>query len=216
MRYFLNLTSSFGLLHWLYGATLCKFYPLETFLMGLWHPHTAKACEFPASLIAPSSCNLKVLFHPPPSLSGRLSGLNSSISCGPMLMISSQCLGISHSFHTWRSGFSAQMIVRFGYGASHCINGTFSITRDEDALKDVSTLDWYYVIRSKQPADQGSVGVIHRRYKHLARVEWAIRTMKSDTIDLIPVSARKKIRTRGHTWTFVNKLHYRAYMYSEV
>ncbi|MCL4452381.1 MAG: hypothetical protein M1327_07160 [Candidatus Thermoplasmatota archaeon] len=91
------------------------------------------------------------------------------------------------------------MIVRVGYGESHCINETFSITRDEDTMKDISTLDCCYVIRSKQPADQGSMNIIHRTYKDLARVEWAIRTIKSDTIDLRPVRTRKKARTRGHT-----------------
>ena len=65
---------------------------------------------------------------------------------------------------------------------------------DEKALKDESHLDGCYVIRSNLPVDQGSMDTIHSRYKDLADVEWAFRTMKSDTIELRPVLVRKQPR----------------------
>ncbi|EQD76786.1 transposase IS4 family protein, partial [mine drainage metagenome] len=57
---------------------------------------------------------------------------------------------------------------------------TLTIKPDENALKEISHLDGCYVIRSNLPADQGSMDIIHQRYKDLANVEWAFRTMKSD------------------------------------
>ena len=47
---------------------------------------------------------------------------------------------------------------------------------------------------------------IHSRYKDLADVEWAFRTMKSDTIELRPVLVRKQPRTRAHV--FIAMLSY--------
>ena len=47
---------------------------------------------------------------------------------------------------------------------------------------------------------------IHQRYKDLTNVEWAFRTMKSDTIELRPIHVRKKPRTRTHV--FIAMLSY--------
>ena len=47
---------------------------------------------------------------------------------------------------------------------------------------------------------------IHSRYKDLADVEWAFRTMKSDTIELHLVLVRKQPRTRAHV--FIAMLSY--------
>ncbi len=71
---------------------------------------------------------------------------------------------------------------------------------DEKLLKEESHLDGCYVIRSKIPVDQGSMDTIHQRYKDLANVEWAFRTMKSDTIELRPILVRKKSRTSTHVF----------------
>ena len=71
---------------------------------------------------------------------------------------------------------------------------------DEKLLKDESYLDGCYVIRSNLPVDQGSMDIIHKRYKDLSNVEWAFRTMKSDTIELRPIHVRKKQRTRAHAF----------------
>ena len=47
---------------------------------------------------------------------------------------------------------------------------------------------------------------IYSRYKDLADVEWAFRTMKSDTIELRPIHVRKQPRTRAHV--FIAMLSY--------
>ena len=81
------------------------------------------------------------------------------------------------------------------------VSGTILAVRiDEDALKEISRLDGCYVIRSNLPADRGSMETIHGRYKDLAHVEWAFRTMKSDTMELRPIHVRKRQRTRGHAF----------------
>ncbi len=77
---------------------------------------------------------------------------------------------------------------------------------DEEALKEETHLDGCYVIRSNLPVDQGSMDTIHQRYKDLANVEWAFRTMKSGTIELRPIHVRKKPRTRAHV--FIAMLSY--------
>ena len=77
---------------------------------------------------------------------------------------------------------------------------------DEYTLNEIAILDGCYVIRSNLPADQGSMEIIHRRYKDLANVEWAFRTMKSDTIELRPIHVRRKPRTRAHA--FIAMLSY--------
>ena len=75
-----------------------------------------------------------------------------------------------------------------------------TIKIDEKLLKDESYLDGCYVIRSNLPVDQGSMDTIHQRYKDLANVEWAFRTMKSNTIELRSIHVRKKQRTRAHAF----------------
>ena len=81
-----------------------------------------------------------------------------------------------------------------------------SMKINEKALEEESYLDGCYVIRSNLPIDQGNMDIIHGRYKDLANVEWAFRTMKSDTIELRPINVRKKERTRAHV--FIAMLSY--------
>ena len=81
-----------------------------------------------------------------------------------------------------------------------------TVTINEKALKEESHLDSCYVIRSNLPVDQINMDTIHQRYKYLANVELAFRTMKSDTIELRPVHVRKKPRTRAHV--FIAMLSY--------
>ena len=77
---------------------------------------------------------------------------------------------------------------------------------DEKLLKEESYLDGCYVIRSNLPIDQANMDTIHQRYKDLSNVEWAFRTMKSDTIELRPIHVRKKPRKRAHV--FIAMLSY--------
>ena len=93
-----------------------------------------------------------------------------------------------------------------GFTAVYATDRILAVRIDEKALEEESYLDGCYVIRSNLPADQGSMETIHRRYRDLANVEWAFRTMKSDTMELRPVHVRKKPRTRAHV--FIAMLSY--------
>ncbi|MGC8692748.1 MAG: IS1634 family transposase, partial [Thermoplasmata archaeon] len=90
---------------------------------------------------------------------------------------------------------------------------TLMVKVDENALRAESYLDGCYVIRSNLPVNEGSMETIHQRYKDLANVEWAFRTMKSDTIELRPIYVRKKPRTRAHV--FIAMLSYTIEKYLE-
>ena len=93
-----------------------------------------------------------------------------------------------------------------GFVSIDVTDRVLAVRIDEKALKEESHLDGCYVIRSNLPLDQGSMDTIHSRYKDLADVEWAFRTMKSDTIELRPVLVRKQPRTRAHV--FIAMLSY--------
>ena len=93
-----------------------------------------------------------------------------------------------------------------GFTGMEASGRVLTVRLDENALREISLLDGCYVIRSNLPADQGSMDIIHRRYKDLANVEWAFRTMKSDTIELRPIHVRKRPRTRAHA--FIAMLSY--------
>ena len=93
-----------------------------------------------------------------------------------------------------------------GFTTIDAADRILAVRIDEKALGEESYLDGCYVIRSNLPVDQGSMDIIHRRYKDLANVEWAFRTMKSDTVELRPIHVRKRPRTRAHA--FIAMLSY--------
>ena len=93
-----------------------------------------------------------------------------------------------------------------GFTGMEASGRVLTVRLDENVLREISLLDGCYVIRSNLPADQGNTEIIHRRYKDLANVEWAFRTMKSDTIELRPIHVRKRPRTRAHA--FIAMLSY--------
>lgn len=71
------------------------------------------------------------------------------------------------------------------------------INIDDDALTGESRLDGCYVIKTDLAKSDISAQSVHERYKDLAMVESAFRTVKSD-LDIRPVYVRKEENTRGH------------------
>jgi len=67
-------------------------------------------------------------------------------------------------------------------------------------------LDGCYVVKTNVPKDKLETKVAHDRYKDLAHVEFAFRTMKTTIEDIRPIYLRKADRTRGHV--FVAMLAY--------
>ena len=93
-----------------------------------------------------------------------------------------------------------------GFISVEATHGILTVRSDGDALKEISAMDGCYVIRSNLPVDQGSMDLLHRRYKDLAHVEFAFKTMKSDEIELRPIHVRTKGHTRAHA--FIAMLSY--------
>src|SRR5207249_9017163 len=74
------------------------------------------------------------------------------------------------------------------------------ISFDEQALQEAPRLDGCYVIKSDLPAADASKETLHNRYKDLAMVEQAFRTMKQSFEEIRPIYVRKESRTRGHVF----------------
>ena len=58
--------------------------------------------------------------------------------------------------------------------------------------------DGCYVLKTDVPKDSLPKEAVHARYKDLAKVESAFRTIKTGMLEIRPVYVRKESRTRGH------------------
>jgi transposase len=66
--------------------------------------------------------------------------------------------------------------------------------------EELSRLDGCYVIKTNLGSDKIGAKEIHSRYKDLAEVEWAFRTMKTTLLEVRPVYVRRADRTRAHVF----------------
>ena len=73
-----------------------------------------------------------------------------------------------------------------------------SLELDEEAKEEYEKLDGCYVIKTDLKTEEAGAKEIHARYKDLALVEQAFRTMKTVHLEERPVFVRKASRTRGH------------------
>lgn len=70
-----------------------------------------------------------------------------------------------------------------------------------EAEKNRATrLDGCYVIKTDLPAELASTETVHDRYKGLAQVEFAFRTMKTTLLEMRGIFVRKANRTRAHVF----------------
>lgn len=72
-------------------------------------------------------------------------------------------------------------------------------------------LDGCYAVKTNVPKEILDTKTAHDRYKDLAKVEFAFRTMKTTLEKLRPIYVRKEKRTRGHV--FVAMLAYMIVKY---
>lgn len=70
-------------------------------------------------------------------------------------------------------------------------------------LNKVEKLDGRYTIKSNIPPEAVPKEAIHKRYKDLAEVEWAFRTMKTTLLHIRGIYVRKANRTRAHVFTIM-------------
>jgi len=69
---------------------------------------------------------------------------------------------------------------------------------DEEALREEEKLDGCYVLKTDLVNKEITKEIIHRRYKDLALVEEAFRSIKTVQLEMRPIHVRLATRTRGH------------------
>jgi len=72
---------------------------------------------------------------------------------------------------------------------------------DEQIKKEVSRLDGCYVLKTDLSKNQIDAKKVHDRYKDLAVVEYAFRTMKTSLLEMRPIYVRTANRTKAHVFT---------------
>lgn len=75
-----------------------------------------------------------------------------------------------------------------------------TISINEKRKKEAMVLDGCYVLKTDRKKEDISAQEIHDRYKSLADVEWAFRTMKTTLLEMRGVFVRKAVRTKAHVF----------------
>ena len=78
-----------------------------------------------------------------------------------------------------------------------------SLVNKDTELEQQEKLDGCYVIKTDLSAETASKKTVHDRYKSLAEVEWAFRTMKTVLLHIRGIFVRKANRTRAHVFTIM-------------
>lgn len=78
-----------------------------------------------------------------------------------------------------------------------------SVVIKETELEEEERLDGCYVIKTDLSVETASKQTVHDRYKGLAEVEWAFRTMKTTLLHIRGIFVRKANRTRAHVFTIM-------------
>jgi len=77
-------------------------------------------------------------------------------------------------------------------------DGVFSWTRREESIRRESQLDGVYVVRTSEPKSRCSAPDAVRRYKSLAQVERAFRSLKGIDLRIRPIHHRTEDHVRAH------------------
>ncbi len=80
---------------------------------------------------------------------------------------------------------------------------SFRIEINDIELEEIEKLDGCYTIKTNLSATDASKETIHDRYKSLAEVEWAFRTMKTVLLHIRGIFVRKANRTRAHVFSIM-------------
>jgi len=78
-----------------------------------------------------------------------------------------------------------------------------SIVSKDTELEQEEKLDGCYVIKTDLSVETASKKTVHDRYKGLAEVEWAFRTMKTALLHIRGIFVRKANRTRAHVFAIM-------------
>jgi hypothetical protein len=75
---------------------------------------------------------------------------------------------------------------------------TLAVQRRQDQINEEAALDGFYVLRTPVPASELDAAAVVTAYKNLKYVERDFRHIKSDDLDLRPVSRRLEERVKAH------------------
>lgn len=79
-------------------------------------------------------------------------------------------------------------------------DGSLAVRIDEEQKAEEMRLDGCYVLKTDRKKEELSTEEVHSRYKNLADVEWAFRTMKTTFLEMRGIFVRKEKRTRAHVF----------------
>jgi transposase len=94
----------------------------------------------------------------------------------------------------------AQRLKIDGWARVKAVGGRLVVELDAETRKKEGALDGCYVIKTDVPAGEIDKEKVHQRYKDLAEVEWAFRTMKTVLLELRGIFVRRAKRTRAHVF----------------
>jgi transposase len=89
------------------------------------------------------------------------------------------------------------------WAKAHSKGRTLSVGIDDTELSATQKLDGCYAVKTNVPVTDVSKDTIHDRYKGLAEVEWAFRTMKTTLLHIRGIYVRKANRTRAHVFAIM-------------
>ena len=81
--------------------------------------------------------------------------------------------------------------------------GSVALKINENKLAEESLLDGCYVLKTDIAKEDITPEQVHKRYKGLAKVETAFRTMKTALLEIRAIYVRKSNRTRAHVFTIM-------------
>jgi len=90
---------------------------------------------------------------------------------------------------------------RLGLGAFVTVTAEgreIKVEVNEEYLAEIAELDGCYALKTDLPVEAADKETIHERYKDLAMVERAFRTMKTGLLEVRPVYVRRAAHTRAH------------------
>ena len=102
---------------------------------------------------------------------------------------------IACRLHRWLDRWHMKRFFTVEYG-----EGQFSYDRDEEAIRSYEAVDGCYVIISDTSAEDIPTEEMRDRYKSLAMVEQAFRTMKSTDLNVRPLRHWNAQRVKGHVF----------------
>jgi len=81
-----------------------------------------------------------------------------------------------------------------------CRDRNITAKENEEKKKEQMRLDGCYVLKTDRKKEEISTEEVHDKYKNLADVEWAFRTMKTTLLEMRGIFVRKAPRTRAHVF----------------